>query len=72
MAAAAEPMTHRVGDLVKFKPWMMDYPGFGIVVDTGGTLTTDEWSYGIVSVLGPDGTIWALHPEQVRKVQDDG
>lgn len=64
-------MNFRIGDLVKFSPWGMEYPGLGLIVDNGND-SDDEWSGSVISVLGPDGTIWALYNEQLRKVQDDG
>ena len=57
------------GDLVKFSPWGMEYPGLGFVIDNSND---DEWSGSVVSVLGPDGVVWSLYAEQLRKVQDDG
>lgn len=64
-------MNLRNGDLVKFSPWGMEYPGLGIVIDNGSS-SDDEWSGSVISVLGPDGIMWSLYSEQLRKVQDDG
>ena len=59
------------GDLVKFSPWGTEYPGLGIVINND-TASDDEWSGYEISVLGPDGTVWTLYSEQLRKVQDVG
>lgn len=64
-------MNLKNGDLVKFSPWGMEYPGLGLVIDNGSP-SDDEWSGSVISVLGPDGTMWSLYSEQLRKVQDDG
>lgn len=64
-------MKFQNGDLVKFNPWGMQYPGLGIVIDDGAS-EDDEWSGYEVSVLAPDGTVWVLYSEQLTKVQYDG
>ena len=64
-------MNLRNGDLVKFSPWGMEYPGVGLIIDDGSS-NDDEWSGFVISVLTPDGTVWSLYSEQLRKVQDDG
>ena len=62
-------MRFEIGDLVKFSPWGMEHPGFGFVIDSSDD---DEWSGSVISVLGPDGVVWTLYAEQLKKVQDDG
>ena len=64
-------MNFRNGDLVKISPWGMEYPGVGLIIDDGSS-NDDEWSGFLISVLTPDGTVWSLYSEQLRKVQDDG
>ena len=41
------------GDLVKFSPWGMEYPGLGIVINNDPA-SDDEWSGYEISVLGRD------------------
>ena len=59
------------GDLVKFSPWGIEYPGMGLIIDDGSS-SDDEWSGSVISVMGPDGTVWSLYSEQLTKVQDVG
>lgn len=61
----------RNGDLVRFRPWNLQYPGLGVIIDDDAS-SDDEWSGYLFSVLGPDGTIWELYRDQLTKVQDDG
>lgn len=65
-------MRFEIGDLVKFSPWGMEYPGFGVVIDDDGHPNDDGWTGHEVRVLGPDGIVWTLYAEQLKKVQDDG
>jgi len=59
----------KVGDLVTFKPWGMQYPGLGIVLNE--RYDDGVAGYGLVIVLDPKGDVWNLYPEQVNKVEDD-
>jgi hypothetical protein len=59
----------KVGDLVTFKPWGMQYPGLGIVLNE--RYDDGIAGYGLVIVLDPKGDVWNLYPEQVNKVEDD-
>lgn len=60
----------RNGDLVRFRPWNLQHPGLGVIIEDD-TSSDDEWSGYLFSVLGPDGTIWQLYLDQLTKVQDD-
>jgi hypothetical protein len=60
------------GDLVKFSPWGMEYPGLGVVISDGTAYDDDGLPGYEIEVMGPDGTVWTLYSEQLRKVQDDG
>ena len=64
-------MNFKNGDLVKFNPWGIEHPGLGIVL-AGESSSDDEWSGNLISVLGPDGVVWDLYSEQLKKVQDVG
>jgi hypothetical protein len=48
------------GDLVRFAPWGLQYPGLGIVISRESRLVT---------VLDPEGRRWDLYPEQVTRTE---